>query len=250
MKDRAHAVPAGGSRFYRSRQRAVEWVGFEVKYRETDLWIRAGRRLEKEAMDAVLDCRHQLENYISQNPQFLTSLTPLPDDPTAPLLVRCMLDAAARAGVGPMASVAGAIAQRVGQTLKPLTESIIVENGGDCYLDVDEDIRVGVYAGPKSPFHDRLALKFPKERFPLGVCTSSGTIGHSLSFGKADAVVVVSRNAALADAAATALGNMVRAPSDIETALERAAQIPDVDGALVLIGDKMGARGALELTPL
>jgi ApbE superfamily uncharacterized protein (UPF0280 family) len=247
MKDRAHAVPAGGNRFYRSRQRAVEWVGFEVKYRETDLWIRAGRRLEKEAMDAVLDCRHQLESYISQSPKFLTSLTPLPDDPTAPPLVRCMLDAAARAGVGPMASVAGAIAQRVGQALKPLTESIIIENGGDCYLDVDEDIRVGVYAGPKSPFHDRLALKFPKERFPLGICTSSGTIGHSLSFGKADAVAVVSRNAALADAAATALGNMVRAPSDIEMALERAAQMQGIEGALILIGDKMGAWGDLEL---
>lgn len=201
-------------------------------------------------MAAVLNCRHQLEQYISLHPEFLHSLTPLPEDPLAPSLVRTMLKAGKSAGVGPMASVAGAIAQSVATSLKALTGSIIVENGGDCYMDMAEETSVGIFAGPRSPFSGRLAVRLPSERFPLGICTSSGTIGHSLSFGKADAVTVLSKDAALADASATALGNIVQGPADIGKALELAQTIQGVEGVLVVVGDKMGAWGKLEITPL
>ena len=126
---------------------------------------------------------------------------PLPEDPLAPPLLRTMLSAARLAGVGPMASVAGAIAQAVGAALKPHSSSIIVENGGDCYLDMDEETTVGIYAGPRSPFSGKIGIRLTADVFPLGICTSSGTVGHSLSFGKADAVTVTARDAALADAA-------------------------------------------------
>jgi len=235
-------------RFYRYHHQAKKgWVVFQVRHRETDLWIRARYHLEEEALAAVLNCRHQLERYIERFPAFLKSLQPLPDDPFAPNMIREMLHAARAAGVGPMAGVAGAIAETAARALKSFSNSVIIENGGDCYLDLDEDINVGVHAGPRSPFKDRIALHFPAARLPLSVCTSSGTIGHSLSFGKADAVTVVSKNAALADAAATALGNLVKGPSDIGRALERASLIPGVDGALVLVKDKMGAWGKIEL---
>lgn len=238
-------------RFYRyQHQKKRGWVSFQVGYRETDLWVRAEHRLEKETLSAVLNCRHQLEHYISHVPQFLHSLHPLPDDPWAPPLIRQMLQAAQETGVGPMAAVAGAIAQTVAGTLKQLSPSIIVENGGDCYLDLQEDITVGIYSGPHSPFKNQMALKFSSRRFPLSICTSSGSIGHSLSFGKADAVTVVAKDAALADAAATALGNLATATADVGKVLKRAPMIPSLEGVLIILKDKLGVWGDLELVPL
>ena len=238
-------------RFYRYQHlHRAGWMAFQTRYRETDLWIRAQRPLKEEALTAVLNCRRQLEEYISHHPEFLPSLVPLPEDPFATPLVRQMLNAARAAGVGPMASVAGAIAQAVALSLKPLSPAIIIENGGDCYLDLEEAITVGIFAGPVSPFTGKIGLRFPADRFPLGICTSSGTIGHSLSFGKADAVTVVSRDAAMADAAATALGNLVQTPRDINKALDLAPTIPHLDGALVIIQDKIGIWGNLELIAL
>lgn len=161
-----------------------------------------------------------------------------------------MLLASISAGVGPMASVAGAIAQAVAVALKPFSDSVIVENGGDCYLDLIEPTTVGIFAGPDSPFTDKIALKFAPNRFPLGICTSSGTVGHSLSFGKADAVTVVSPDAALADATATRLGNLVNTPADIHKALELAPGIPYIEGILIAVKDKIGIWGNLELIPV
>lgn len=225
-------------------------AGFEVKYRETDLWIRAAGVFENEALEAVLNCRHQLQRYIDTHPTFLKSLVPLPDDPFAPPLAAQMMVAARAASVGPMASVAGAIAQAVAVRLKPLSPTVIVENGGDCYMDLDEDITVGIWAGEDSPFGWKIGLRLTADRFPLSICTSSGTIGHSLSFGKADAVTVVAKDGALSDAAATALGNLVKSPNDIPMALERASSIHGLDGVVIAARDKMGAWGNVELVEL
>jgi uncharacterized protein len=238
-------------RFYRYQHQAQKgWESFQVKYRETDLWIRARQNLEREAMQAVLTCRLQLENYIAAHEDFLRSLVPLPDDPVAPPLVRRMLKAAAAAGVGPMASVAGAIAQAVGVALKQFSDSVIVENGGDCYLDLNEETTVGIFAGPDSPFTGKIAIKLGPERFPIGICTSSGTVGHSLSLGKTDAVTIISPDAALADAAATRLGNMVKTQADIDKALELAPRISSIEAVLILIKDKMGVWGNIEILPI
>ena len=241
----------GTHRFYRYQHKAQKgWESFQVKYRETDLWIRARRNLQVEAEHAALSCRLQLEQYIAANPEFLRSLTPLPDDPFAPPLVRRMLKAGITASVGPMASVAGAIAQFVAHALRPLSDSVIVENGGDCYLDLHEQTTVGIFAGPGSPFSGKLAVKLGAERFPTGICTSSGTVGPSLSFGKTDAVTVISPDAALADAAATRLGNMVKTQADINKALELAPLIPSIEAVLILIKDKMGVWGNIEIAAM
>jgi len=237
-------------RFYRSSHRRGPWVAFEVRYRETDLWIRARKDLGKEALEEVIRCRHVLEGYIRRRPEFLRSLEPVEEDPLAPLLVRRMLRAAACAGVGPMAAVAGAIAQSVGEALKPLSPAVIVENGGDCWVDAEEEVRMGVFTGPSSPFKDRVALRFQASRLPLGVCSSSGTVGHSLSLGKADAVTVASKDCALADAAATALGNEARSPSSLGRVLDKASRMEGVEGCLVIVKDRMGAWGDLEMAPL
>jgi len=168
----------------------------------------------------------------------------------APPLVRRMIEAARAVGVGPMAGVAGAVAEATALSLKPSSPGIVVENGGDCYMDLAEETTVGIFAGPRSPFTGRLGLRFPADRFPLGICTSSATVGHSLSLGRADAVTVVSRDVVLADCAATALGNRVKTPADLEKALEEAAGISLIEGVLILIKEQMAVWGDLELLPL
>jgi hypothetical protein len=201
-------------------------------------------------MNAVLKYRRRLEIHIAHCPEFLHSLTPLPENPLAPLIARRMIHAAQEAGVGPMAAVAGAMAQMVAEDLQTWSPLIIIENGGDCYLNLREDVTVGVYAGPESPFTNRLGLRFSGDRFPLAICTSSGTIGHSLSFGRADAVTVVAKDAALADAAATAIGNRVGTRGDVAPALETAQSIREIEGVLIVIQDKVGIWGNMEVVPV
>jgi hypothetical protein len=190
-----------------------------------------------------------LEGYIRDNPLFMHSLEPLAVRDDAPKIVRMMADASRQAGVGPMASVAGAFAELVGRDLLKHSAEVIVENGGDIFMQVAGPRVVGIYAGA-SPLSSRLGIEIKPERCPLGICTSSGTVGPSLSLGLADAVVVLSRSAALADAAATAIGNRVKSPDDISTALELGREIAGVSGVVIICGDKMGAWGDVDLVNL
>lgn len=237
------------SRTYRHLVQRPALTSFQVKVEQTDLLILAEQDLTTQALAIVLEERRRLEQYIARYPEFADTLSPWPADPLAPPLVQEMIRAGALAGVGPMAAVAGAIAAVVGRRLRPFSREIIVENGGDIYLALQEPAIVSLYAG-RSPLSLKVGLKIHPEQTPLGVCTSSGTIGHSLSRGRADAACVVAPSAAVADAAATALGNRVRRPADIPSALEWLATLPEIYGGVVIAGDKLGAWGALELQPL
>jgi hypothetical protein len=157
-----------------------------------------------------------------------------------------MLEASSRAFVGPMASVAGAIAEHVGEDLLKSSANVMVENGGDIYLNVNDHVLIGIFAGD-SPLTGRIALSIEAKETPVGICTSSGTVGHSLSFGIADAVCIKSKSTALADAAATAVGNLIRKKSDIKKGLERAMSIPGVLGVLIITGDTLAVQGNMEL---
>jgi len=180
-----------------------------VQIEETDLHILASRNVRERATELVLQYRLQLQRHIERQPLFLTTLNPLPMDSLAPPLVREMLAAGQKAGVGPMAAVAGVIAEFVGKALiTEGVEEIIVENGGDIYLQRQKECSVAIFAG-QSPLSGKIALRLPVALMPVGVCTSSGTVGHSLSFGKADATVVVAKSTAIADAVATSIGNEV-----------------------------------------
>jgi ApbE superfamily uncharacterized protein (UPF0280 family) len=236
-------------RTYRTRMARPGLVGFRVVAKETDLWVLAARDFTREVRELVVQERQQLEAYIAGHPDFLTTLVPWPEDPFAPPVVREMIAAAAATGVGPMAAVAGALAARVGRHLAPLSPEIIVENGGDIFLAISHPATVALYAGA-SPLSQRVGLHLEPASSPLGVCTSSGTVGHSLSFGQADAACVLAPSAALADAAATALGNRVRGPDTIAPALEWAAGLPEILGAVIIVGEKLGAWGRVELVPL
>jgi hypothetical protein len=223
-------------------------VPFQVCVRETDLMIFADRNLTREALQSVHQFRSQIENYILQHPEFKTTLVPLPADPTAPPLVQDMLLAAKIAGVGPMAAVAGAIAQHVGHALERECPNVVVENGGDIYLNSKEDIAIGIFSGT-SVLSGRVALRISPNQMPLGVCTSSSTVGPSLSLGYADAVCIAARDAALADAMATSVGNRVVQKKDIKQALDFALSVDNIIGAVIIFKDAIGVKGNLEIFP-
>jgi len=236
-------------RFYRHWIKDDDLVSFEVVVKQTDLYIRSRRDLKDKALDSVLKHRSSLEAYIGRHPIFLTTLDPYQAEAGAPAIVKEMARVSQLAGVGPMAAVAGAIAEAIGRDLLAFSPEIIVENGGDIFLKISKKRLVGIYAG-QSSFTKRIALEIMPRETPLGICTSSATVGHSLSLGNADAVIVLSPSAALADAAATALCNIVKTADDIPQAIEKAQGIEGLHGLVIIVGDKMGVWGKVRIVPL
>lgn len=236
-------------RSYRQKVRAAGLVSFRMAVKETDLWVSADRHLERETRDLVFGCRHALETYVEGHPEFLTTLSALPADPLAPPMVREMIARTGPLGVGPMASVAGAIAQWVATGLLRSCDRVIVENGGDIFMKVDRDVTVALYAGA-SPLSEKIGLRITAGRMPLGICCSSGTVGHSLSRGHADAVCLLSPSAVLADGAATALGNRIRTERDLRECSDWARGIEGITGGLVVMGRSMATWGEVELVSL
>ena len=225
-------------------------VSSVVKMAETDLHILTSRPVGDQALKLVSEVRSYIERYIKQHPRFVDTLVPMPMNKQAPEVVRQMLTAGMQAGVGPMAAVAGVVAEWVGRGLLAQgADEVIVENGGDLFVARNQPCTVAVYAG-ESPLSGKLAIDLQPE-MGCGVCCSSGTIGHSLSLGVADAVVVVAPSTALADAVATRLGNEVgRGKKSINRALELAGEIDGLSGVVIISGDRLGAWGDIELVRL
>ncbi|HUW65637.1 MAG TPA: UPF0280 family protein [Spirochaetia bacterium] len=244
----------GEVRSYRSLFRQQDLVHFEVVVRETDLSIGVRREVFSEELvrrtsALVRRLRSLMEAYVAAEPGFVAALAPYEPGPGAPAIAVDMARAAAAVGVGPMAAVAGAFAQYTGRFLARHSRDVVVENGGDIYLKTSVRRTVGIYAGT-SPFSHRLALEVQPFQSPLGICTSSGTVGPSLSFGRADAVVILAPSPLVADAAATAVGNRVQGPGDVEEAALFAGSLAGVAGAVVIAGDRMAAWGEVKLVPL
>ncbi|MEW6531184.1 MAG: UPF0280 family protein [Thermodesulfobacteriota bacterium] len=236
-------------RTYRDFGKSGRFEAFRVVVDQSDLYVKAHRKLEKETYQLLRECRAQVEDAIARRKDFLTSLVPIDEDPRDGLVATRMVRAGKKAGTGPMAAVAGAVADFVGQGLLQWSPEVIVENGGDIFVKVDEPMVVGIFAGP-SPFANRIGLQIEPTVLGLGLCTSSASVGHSLSLGAADAATVISRDVPLADAVATGLANQVKTPNDLQRAVEWAMSIPGVDGALAIIRDRIAAQGNVELVDL
>ena len=236
-------------RVYRNTITKGSLVSFNVIVKETDLLVHTPRSMITETREFVLKYRGYIESFIGQNPSFAEALAPWSFRGVCPKIISEMIQAGKKADVGPMAAVAGAMAQFVGQDLLNIVEEVVVENGGDIFIKTVTPLTVGIFAG-KSPLNLKIGLKVNSVSHVKGVCTSSGTIGHSLSFGKADAVVVVSDACALADAAATSIGNQVKTSSQIQDAITFGKQIPGVDGIIIIYDDKMGIWGDIEIVGL
>lgn len=236
-------------RTYRNAMHRNGLTAFEVRHKETDLHVQADTDMGPQVSLWVIEIRSQLEDYIREHPLFLTSYTPLPCDEFAPPVAKAMLDAALTANVGPMAAVAGAIAEEIGRRcLAAGSGEVIVENGGDNFVFVKNDLNMAIFAG-NSPFSMRIGIKIPGGT-AMGVCTSSGTVGHSRSLGTADAVTIMAKSAALADAAATAVGNLVKHEREINMAVEYIKKIDGVFGGVIIKGRHMGVAGEVELVKL
>jgi len=233
-------------RTYREVVDAAGLVSFEVVRAETDLHISASRNLAQEATTLVQQLRGDLEGYIATHPRFAESFVPVEVEADAPEVVRAMAAAARSAEVGPMAAVAGAVAERVARGLSVLSPEVIVENGGDLYLMGRVPRRVLLEAGD-SPLSARVALDILVEDLPVAVCTSSGTVGHSVSLGVAHAVTVLADDGAFADAVATAVGNLVHGLDDVEAAVAHGHAMPGVRGVVVIAGERIGAAGQIHL---
>ena len=221
-------------------------TSYNVKIFESDLFISSDINLYAAAEKSLIQHRHSLENYIKNYPEFRTSLLPFSEDDLAPAIVRNMIARSKICGVGPMASVAGAISEFVGYDLLDQTENLIIENGGDIFIRSKNKLTVSIYAG-ESTLSYKVNIVVKPEETPLGICTSSATVGPSLSFGIADAVCVISRSATLADAAASAIGNRIKTKKDIKPALDYGIKIPGVKGIVIISGNDMGAIGDMEL---
>lgn len=237
------------ARDYRNHMKTEELQSFNVTIEESDLQISAEYDLTVEAKILLAKYRHEIKNYIKEYPEFLTSLKPLRPRAGATGIIKEMCDAGTLAKVGPMATVAGAISKYIGKELLKYTDELIVENGGDVFIKPKKQRKVAIYAG-KSVFSNRIGISIPYDAGEYGICTSSGTVGHSLSFGKADAAVVLSKDAVIADAAATATGNIVTSAEDIEKGLETAMAIPGVEGAVIIVGDRIGAYGLVNIVKI
>ena len=236
-------------RTYRNQVSHDTMHSFNIAVKETDLCIHALQRMDDLAKDLVLQYRAFVEAYIKIHPEFGTTLVPWRMQGPAPKIIADMAKAGERSGVGPMAAIAGAISEYVGRDLLAHTDEVIVENGGDVFIKCNEPVSVGVYAG-KSPLSLRIGLRVDSSHKPLAVCTSSGTVGHSLSLGRTDAVSIVSESCALADAAATAIGNQVHTKADIQAAIEYGQNIEGVQGILIILDDELGMWGDLDIIPL
>lgn len=235
-------------------------TGFQVVVEQTDLWIVAEHDLRRQASQAVNAWRAVLRAYIARWPEFATSLSPLPDDQQAVPMIQAMLRGTAICGVGPMAAVAGAIAQWVSRDLARTVAcdqrsgraraNILVENGGDLYMYSTRERIIGLLTSPENG--PGLGLRLTPHDFPCALCSSSATIGHSLSLGQADLVATRSRDAALADAAATALGNMLCSPADMQAVMDHARTLEPygLDGVFAQCGEQVGVWGKMELVCL
>ncbi len=236
-------------RTYRSWIEGGDLVTFKVVVKETDLYVRAASNLSRKVQRLVVKYRNLLERYIARHQDFLTSLEPVPVAADAPHIVKLMAEAGAKAKVGPWSAVAGAIAEFVGTDLAPLTPELIIENGGDIYLKSQKKRVVGIYAGD-SPLSGKIGFEIEPGQTPIGISTSSGMVGHSLSFGRADAVTIVADSAILSDAAATAICNLIQQPEDISKGIEFAQKINGLRGMVIIIGETIGFYGDIKICPI
>ncbi len=238
-------------RSYRKLANVSDLTSTTVRIEETDLHILADRDVSTAATDLILQYRSQLENYILKKPGFSASLEPLEVDMLAPPMVQNMMLAGVQADVGPMAAVAGALAEYVGLgLLKSGCREVMVENGGDVFLNRTKDCSVAIFAGD-SPLSYKVGVRLLAKDMPVGICTSSGTVGHSLSFGDADSVTVIADSTLVADAVATRLGNEVGhgggGEAGMQHALDTAGKIERIRGVVVICDELMGAYGEVEL---
>ncbi len=242
------------SLIYRRLINTSDLERFELIVEETNLFVlfsgsSSVESLKDVARSSTLNCRKVIKNYIRTNPSFQKSYAPVKVEKEAPLIIRKMAKVSSLVNVGPMATVAGITAEFVARDLLKFSKEVIVENGGDIFLKSNKKRKVAIYAGD-SPFSGKIALGINPADTPVGICSSSGRFGHSFSFGKADVALAVAKPAALADASATAIGNLVQTRADLHKGIKFAKKIPGLLGAIIIKEDKIVIWGKIKIIKL
>jgi ApbE superfamily uncharacterized protein (UPF0280 family) len=232
-------------RFYRNWTRSGTLKTFRAVAGESDLQIYAESELRREALAALIDARIRLCRHIALNPRFLRALTPLVTATEDPM-IREMEQAGKMWNTGPMAAVAGAIAQVVGEELLRYSGTVIVENGGDVWARSPGELEFLVYPGEDSPLSEGIHFRVDAS-MGVSVCTSSGKVGPSFSMGNADSVTAVHGRGAVADAAATSLANRIRGAKDVTGTVESVAAGRKLSGVLAVCGESIGIWGGIKL---
>ncbi len=243
-------IPKGiEPRLYRENMGRKRFKSFAIGYKDSDLWIGIDplsfeERMKQFAQQKLVELRTSLEKYIEIHPEFANSFVPIKLLPEAPPIAITMHNAAKTAHIGPMAAVAGAFSEFIGKALQQefIINEIAIENGGDIYVSVKENITISVYAG-ESLLSNKVGIEVLAAETPLGICTSAGTVGPSVSMGNADAVVVACKNTALADAFATAIGNNVLSGNEIENALQITESQCEILSLFIICEQKLGIKG-------
>ncbi|MBN2520857.1 MAG: UPF0280 family protein [Bacteroidales bacterium] len=240
-------------RIYRKIFNTEKLGFFTVEIKETDVYMGIDKHLNIPEVRSFCEktiyvLRNELESYIQLNPDFGTSYIPLNFDDKSPLIAQNMFNASEKAGIGPMGAVAGAFAELIGKAVihEFNPREIIAENGGDIFLFIKSEKKIAVFAG-KSPLSEKINIIIPTCYPELGVCTSSGTVGHSFSYGNADAVMVACKSAPLADAYATAIGNSIQNEEMVDKVIDKVKNIEDILSCVIIKGEKMGVCGKLEI---
>ena len=240
-------------RTYRTQFNSERFTGFEISFLETDLWIGVDSssfipEMKDLALNKIKNLRKQFDEYIKAEPFFKKSLKPFQPSDFAPSEAVEMAVAAEKSGIGPMSAVAGLFAREIGEQIIQnfSVNELVVENGGDIYVLLKDELVLSVFAGD-SILSERIGLVIPPEKSKLGICTSAGTVGPSLSYGKADAVVVICEDILLADAFATAFGNKVKSPDHVEKVIKLSDKYPEILSLLIICEDKIGIRGDYEM---
>ena len=240
-------------RTYRNSFSKERFQSFVITYKDSDLWVGIDHASFKEemaeqALDKLKSIRDEMEAYLLIDPFFKKSLKPCSVQETAPEMAKQMAIAAEKAGVGPMAAVAGIFSEIIGRSLLEnfSINELVIENGGDIYMKLQNPLIMSIFAG-ESPLSGMVGLEISAEQTPLGICTSAGTVGPSRSFGKADAVMIACKETALADAFATGYGNMIKKPTDVEKVLKRTEIVEEIISAVLICEDQIGIRGEFEM---
>jgi len=192
--------------------------------------------------EEIIKQRNDLTEHIRKNPVFFYSLESVDCKRKDPEIVRMMSRASYFAGVGPMASVAGAISQLA---LERMTEAgsshVVINNGGDICMKPGKNVTVGLFAGEGKRQND-LCVRVPKNR-AVSICSSSSKMGHSLSFGNCDLATVIGKRGEICDAMATAVANRIKTEDDIEPELNASVKRKGIYKVIASINGKMGFAG-------
>ena len=236
------------------RKKLDELSSFIVSYKDSDLWVAsdvfdysAKEKIKNEILGKIIKEREKIETYIKTNKDFLISFSPIKWDYFAPRLVKLMIQTSFLAKVGPMASVAGAFSFLTSLVINKYSKNYYIENGGDLYIKSSKkEIKVCLNAW-ENIFSEKFSLLIPAKDTPLGISSSSGKFGHSISLGKADLVCVACKSPILSDAYATKLANMVETKDDIQKVLDFTENEQKILSVVIIVEDQIGIKGKFEI---